>query len=60
MVTLAVTSRFLCSSRFSLSSNAFLELGDLKKNRVTLDVTSAWKLREALKVKGSVESQGKL
>ena len=32
----------------------------LKKNRVTLDVTAAWKSREALKVKESVESQGKL
>ena len=30
-----------------------------KKNRVTLDVTSAWKSREALKLKGSVESQEK-
>ena len=33
--------------------------GDLKRNRVTLDVTSSWKSREALKLRESVESQGK-
>ena len=32
--------------------------GILKENKVTLDVTSAWKSREALKVKESIESQG--
>ena len=31
----------------------------LKKNKVTLDGTSAWKSRAALKLKGSVESQEK-
>ena len=34
--------------------------GDLKENRVTLDVTSAWKSSKALKLMGNVENQGKL